>query len=214
MRHFSLFVFASAVIAAGAMPARVDAQTPAPANPLLESKKEGDEKPSAPRRTRVVSPEVAAALSAAAPKFAPPAPKPPPKPEEELVDLRDVDKPKNEIIRLPKYLVRERKPAVLTERAVVTPKGLTEFAMKRYLTETDRVLNRFRIPFLTQTNEARALAMLAEDDRLENMASLKDAATAASMSDAAQGTYILKAAQQTYLRSSDFGWSKSGNGAK
>lgn len=212
MRRFLSLAFASVVIAAAIAPA-ARAQSPRPSSPILEPKKD-EEKPAAPRRTRVISPEVAAALAAAAPQYAPPPPKPVPKPEDELPDARETDKPANGIVRLPKYLVLEKKPAILSERAVHTAKGLTEIAMKRYLTETDRVLNRFRIPFLTMTNEERALAMYAEDERLGNMANLNEAAAAASKSDAAQGTYILKEAQKTFLRSSDFGWAKSGNGAK
>ncbi|MEO5958346.1 MAG: hypothetical protein ABIZ49_13840, partial [Opitutaceae bacterium] len=46
-------------------------------------------------RTRAISPEVAAQLSAAVPKFTPPAPKPALKVEGELPDLREIDKPKN-----------------------------------------------------------------------------------------------------------------------
>jgi hypothetical protein len=204
-------LLACALLAA-AMPAAVRAQTPAPASPspLLAPKKE-EEKTSAPRRTRVISPEVAAALAAASPKYTPPPPKPEPKPEEELPDMRDIDKPANGIIRLKKFEVREARPPIFTERAIHTQKGLTDIAMKRYITETDRVLNRFRIPFLTMTNEARALAMYAEDERLQNMASLDEAAAAAAKSDTAQGTYILKEAQKTFLRSSDFGWAKGGN---
>ncbi|MBL9199609.1 MAG: hypothetical protein JNL39_03840 [Opitutaceae bacterium] len=214
MRRILPFVIAGAVIAAVVQPARLSAQSPAPASPILESKKKEEEKSAAPRRTRVISPEIAAALSAASPKYAPPPPKPPPKPEEELPDARELDKPANGIVRLPKYLVQEKKPVIFSERAIHTQKGLIDIAMKRYITETDKVLNRFRIPFLTMTNEARALAMYAEDERLQNMANLNEAAAAAAKSDPAQGTYILKAAQQTYLRSSDFGWAKSGNGAK
>ncbi|MBL9187431.1 MAG: hypothetical protein JNK23_08145 [Opitutaceae bacterium] len=209
MRRLLPLTFACALMAVPSVPA-ARAQSAPPASPLLQPKKE-DDKPAAPRRSRVISPEVAAALAQASPTFAPPPPKPEPKPEEELPDARDLDKPKNAIVRLPKYLVLEKKPAILTERAVHTQKGLADIAMKRYITETDRVLNRFRIPFLTMTNEARALAMYAEDERLINMASLNEAAAAAAKSDAAQGTYILKEAQQTFLRSSDFGWAKSGN---
>ncbi|MEI6466897.1 MAG: hypothetical protein WCQ89_19380 [Verrucomicrobiota bacterium] len=166
-----------------------------------------------PRRTRAVSNGVAAALAAASPKYTPPVPKPPPpppKPEEELPDLRDVDKPKNGIVRLPKYVVREPKPVIFSERAISTTKGITDIAMKRYLTETDRVLNRFRIPILTMTNEERALAMYAEDERLKNMSDLKDNATAAGMADSNSGSYLKKEAQKTFLRSSDFGWNGGG----
>jgi hypothetical protein len=207
MRRLPLLAFAGALLAV-ALPPVSPAQTPPAASPLLAPKQEAD-KPAAPRRTRVISPEVAAALAAASPTFSSlPPPKPAPKPEEELADARELDKPKNGIVRLDPMIVREQRPAIFSERAIHTKKGLTDIAMKRYLTETDRVLNRFRIPFLTMTNEERALAMYAEDERLQNMSDLREAAAAASKSDAAQGTYILKEAQKTYLRSSDFGWAK------
>jgi hypothetical protein len=207
MRRFPLLAFAGA-LAAAALPSLSPAQTPPATSPLLEPKKDAD-KPAAPRRTRVISPEVAAALAAASPTFGSlPPPAPAPKPEDQP-DARELDKPKNGIVRLDPMIVREQRPAIFSERAIHTKKGLTDIAMKRYLTETDRVLNRFRIPFLTMTNEERALAMYAEDERLQNMANLEETAAAASKSDAAQGTYILKEAQKTYLRSSDFGWAKS-----
>ena len=122
MRRFLSLAFASALIATAISPA-ARAQSPRPASPILESKKD-EEKPAAPRRTRVISPEVAAALAAAAPQYAPPPPKPVPKPEDELPDARETDKPANGIVRLPKYLVLEKKPAILSERAVHTAKGL------------------------------------------------------------------------------------------
>jgi hypothetical protein len=150
---------------------------------------------------------VAAALAAAAPKYTPPPPKPPPKPESELVDMREIDKPKNTIVRLPKYIVQEPKPPVFTERSIHTEKGLTDIAMRRYISDADRALNRWSLPLFGTSKEARAMAMYAEDERLRNMASLEETAIAASKSDAAAGTYIRKEAQKTFLRSSDFGWS-------
>ena len=184
---------------------------------LAETPAEKPTAAAAPKRPRVISPEVAAALAAATPKYTPPAPTPPPPPpkaEEELPDLRDIDKPKNTIVRLPTVIVQEKKPAIFTERAIHTQKGLVDIAMKRYITETDRVLNFLRIPFLTATTEARAMAMYAEDERLKNMSDLRDNGIDAAKTDPATGTYILKEAQQTYLRSSDFGWSRSASGSR
>ncbi len=184
---------------------------------LAETPAEKPTAAAAPKRPRVISPEVAAALAAATPKYTPPAPKPPPPPpkaEEDLPDLRDIDKPKNGIVRLPKFIVQEKKPVIFTERAIHTQKGLVDIAMKRYITETDRVLNFLRIPFLTATTEARAMAMYAEDERLKNMTDLRDNGIDATKTDPATGSYILKEAQQTYLRSSDFGWSRSASGSR
>jgi hypothetical protein len=185
--------------------------TPAPASPVLApaaSAAPAESPPSAaPRRSRAISSEAAAALAAASPKYTPPPPKPPPKPEEELVDLREVDKPKNTIVRLPKYIVQEKKPPIFRERDIYTAKGLTELAMRRYISDADRALNRFKLPLFGIAMETRALAMYAEDERLRQMSDLNDAAINASRSDPAAGSFIRREAQKTFLRSSDFGWS-------
>ncbi|MCF7689921.1 MAG: hypothetical protein K9N01_16640, partial [Cephaloticoccus sp.] len=55
---------------------------------------------SAPKRHRAVSSGVAAALAAGRPKYDPPKPVEK-KPEEDGVDMREIDKPRNQIIRLP-----------------------------------------------------------------------------------------------------------------
>jgi len=180
-------------------------RTPA-ASPLLAPSSAERAPPSETPRRRPISGGVAAALAAASPKYTPPPPKPEPTPELEQIDLRDVDKPKNTIVRLPKFIVQEQKPAVFSERAIHTEKGLTEIAMRRYITDADRALNRFTLPLFGTSKEARALAMYAEDERLKNMGDLQDAANTAGKSDAAAGTYIRREAQKTYLRSSDFGW--------
>jgi hypothetical protein len=180
-----------------------------PTSPVLapSSSEKAPTPPDTPKRARAVSSEVAAALAAMSPKYTPPPPKPEPKPEEEKPDLRDIDKPKNTIVRLNPVYVREPRPAVFTERSIHTEKGLTAIAMRRYISDADRALNRFTLPLFGISSEARALAMYAEDERLKNMADLEADAAAASKSDAAAGTYIRKEAQKTYLRSSDFGWS-------
>jgi hypothetical protein len=197
-----------------ALAASAHAQTAAPAapapSPVLSAPAAESPAPSAPRRNRAISGDVAAALAAATPKYTPPPPKPPPKPEEELVDMREVDKPKNTIVRLPKYIVQEKKPAVFRERDVHTQKGLTEIAMRRYISEADRAMNRWTLPLFGISAEARALAMYAEDERLRNMSDLDDAATNASKSNAAAGSYIRKETDKTFLRSSDFGWNGGG----
>jgi hypothetical protein len=161
----------------------------------------------APRRSRAISGDVAAALAAAAPKYTPPPPKPEPKPESELVDMREIDKPKNSIVRLPKYVVTEPKPVILSERAVHTEKGLTDIAMRRYISDMDRALNRWTLPLFGTSKESRALAMYAEDERLKNMSDLRDAADNAAKSDPSAGSYIRRSSQETYLRKPDFGWS-------
>lgn len=200
-----------ALFAAGLAPVAPAQTAPAAApgtSPVLNPAPAAEpaQAPAPRKRTRAISPELAAQLAASVPKYQPPPPKPPPKPEEEQVDMREIDKPKNTIIRLPKYVVQEPKSPVFSERAISTQKGLAAIAMRRYISEADRALNRYTLPLFGISAEARALAMYAEDERLQNMTDLNDAARNASKSDAAAGTYIRREAEKTYLRSSDFGW--------
>ena len=203
-RRVTVTVAAAALLPLGLAQTAV---TPATSPVVAPAPAEKAPPPGAPKRTRVISSEVAAALAAASPKYTPPPPKPEPKPEAEQPDLREIDKPKNTIVRLPKVIVQEPRPVILSERAVHTEKGLTDIAMRRYISDVDRALNRFTLPLFGTSAEARAMAMYAEDERLKNMSELDDAANNASKSDAAAGTYIRREAQKTYLRTSDFGWS-------
>ncbi len=155
-----------------------------------------------PKKDRPISTGVASALAASMPKYNPP---PKPKPVDDDVDLRDVDKPRNGIIRLPKYTVQEKKPPVFRERDIFTKGGLNEVARNRYLTATDRILNGVTLPLFGTSQEARAMAMYAEDERLNNMSDLKDTAKDISRTNAADGAYIKRVTDQTYMRDSGFG---------
>jgi hypothetical protein len=120
--------------------------------------------PAAPRPGRGISRASAAALSAGI-TYAPPPPKPV---EDENVDLRDIDKPKNEIVRLPTYHVTARKPPVFTDRSLYTRDNLEKLAISRYLGKFDtNFLNRWMLPWLS--NEARAMQMYHDEERLQNM---------------------------------------------
>lgn len=159
--------------------------------------------PSAPKKERPISSGVASALAASMPKYNPP---PKPNPNDEDVDLRDIDKPRNGIIRLPKYTVQEKKPPVFRERDIFTRSGLADLAKSRYLTATDRMLNRVTLPLFGTSSEARAMAMYAEDERLNNMSDLKETARDVGYLDAAEGAYIKRVTDQTYMRDSGFGY--------
>lgn len=174
---------------------------------------EGDKQAPEPKAPAKVSPKAksvsegtAAMLAAGLPTYDPPKP-PPQVPEDTLVDLRDVDKPKNGIIRLPKYVVRPPKVPIFREQDIYTPKGLADLAVKRYLSELDAgVLNRFVIPLFGTSNETRALEQYREDQRLANMADLKDTADSARRGgDVAESEYLKRESQETYVRSFDWG---------
>ena len=208
-----LSVLAGSSLPAQTVPNPIVAPGPASVTPAAGAAVEP--LPSAkPRVVHSVSPDVAAQLAASRPKFTTIAPPPPPKPEEETPDLRETDKPKNTIVRLPKYVVQEPRPPVFRERDIHTKEGLANLAMRRYLTETDRALNRFRLPLFSPmstnggsgSNEDRAMAMYYEDERLRNMAEIADNTNMVMKSDSAAGAKVKGAAQQTFMRWSDIGW--------
>jgi len=165
--------------------------------------------PGAPRRHRVISSDIAAQLSAATPKYTPPPPKPAVT-EEEEPDLRDIDKPKNGIIRLPKYVVHEKPPPMLTERAVYTKSGLSDLAKKRYLTEGYRALNRFTLPLFGVSAETQAMMLYEEDERLQNISALTEDARMVSASDKAAGLYIKRQVDEAFMHAPDFDWKPIG----
>ena len=128
----------------------------------------------APERPRPFSPGIAAKLAEQMPKFVPPQPAaaspadataaaPPP-------DLRELDQPKNTIVRLPSYLVQDEKPPVFKERHLLTPKGRLALGFKLY-----PGLRFGSLPFFG--NDGWALAMLKEDHRLERQAEMTDLVT-------------------------------------
>jgi hypothetical protein len=157
-----------------------------------------------PKKERAVSPGVASALAASMPKYNPP---PKPDPADENVDLRDIDKPRNGIIRLPKYTVQEKKPPVFRERDIFTPGGLEDLARQRYLSATHRMLNRMTLPISFSSNpESLAMAMYREDERLNNMSELKDNARDIGQLDPKDGAYIKRVTDETYMRNSGFGY--------
>jgi hypothetical protein len=144
--------------------------------------------------TRSVSAGVAAALAEGLPKYSPPTPTP--TPEAEPKDLRDIDKPKNEIKRLPSYVVRESRPPIFRERDVNTTAGQIDLSFKSH-----PGLNFGNIFGL---NSGPAYDMYLDDQRLENIKELTDIAHAMSRGgDAAEGTYILQQTQNTYMRTDD-----------
>jgi hypothetical protein len=156
--------------------------------------------------TRSVSPGIAAALSAGLPKFSPPTPSPTPTPE--VKDMADIDKPKNGIIRLPTYVVRDSRPPIFRTRDLYTSDTLLELTMKKHpglLFGNFMGLNAAAIP------GSPAYRMLLDDQRQDGMADLFDTAHAmAQGGDHAEGEYILQQSQSMYMRGSDWDWSGSG----
>ena len=145
----------------------------------------------ASKRERVISPRVAEILTAAAPKYEPPVSTPTgsetgtvaQSPASRVrLERSDASVPANTIIRLPEYVVTERKPRPLPKyEEVISRRELEKLAMLEFLGPEDGFdrgfLNLFtvaglwkKIPVLGQiplagfmTNEERAMAMYRAD---------------------------------------------------
>lgn len=169
-------------------------------SPVLEPAKPAPaDNPAQPKHDRVMSDQVASTLADGMPKYNPPPKLPEPKPEDETADLRETDKPKNKIIRLQKFIVKEPKPPVFRDRDLESKSGLTDRGLKSN--------PGLHIGNLGGLNRPIALLMYEEEERLGNMADLrKDAKDAKNSGDTTAADYILKENNRANYRPSDFGW--------
>ncbi|MGC4075088.1 MAG: hypothetical protein QM760_21820 [Nibricoccus sp.] len=145
--HCSLFL-ASCVLTSA-----VFAQTPAPApsEPAPSETK---------KKSRMLSPEASSALLAGY-SYQPPKPV---EPVDDEIDQRDVDKPRNEIIRLPKYMVEAERPPVFADRNLYTTQNFSKLLIQRYLGKGG--LNKYQ---LGKEGQIYAAQMYWDDERLKNM---------------------------------------------
>ena len=169
--------------------------SPAPAEPSPTTPPAAAAPSTTAARDRPISNRLAASIAEAMPTYSPPPPTPEPSPDD------NADQPRNRIIRLPQVVVEGERPPVFTEREVYTSRGLAEVAMRRYLSELDRgVLNRFTIPFLGATNEARALAQYAENERLRQMSAANDQISFLRQTNPAEAARFQEIARDTFIR--------------
>lgn len=157
--------------------------------------------PAPAARPRAISPETAAKLSANAPKFNPP--KPNEGQAEELPDLREIDRPRNGIIRLPQVMVQEQKIPFLNDRDLLTLSARLELAYKR---NPGLHLGSLK----SASNDRVALGTLEEIRRLERMSEMSEIIGLYQFSDPKTGAALKTQANTVFLRSSE--WVEGGNG--
>ena len=192
-------LFTLALVPVGRAQTATPPVDPAAPSPIMAASKPAPVAPSAPKHDRVMSDEIASTLSTGMPKYNPPPKLPEPKPEEEPTDLRETDKPKNKIIRLQKFVVKEPKPPVFRDRDLESKSGLTERGMK---SNPGLGIGNFG-----GLNRPTALLMYEEQERLKNMSDLsKDSRDARNSGDTAAADNISKENNRANYRPSDFGW--------
>lgn len=213
VRHAFPLVFATAMSVTGiaadpaattAGTARTSGDTPAtaaerPAMVATRATPNTAAEPNQAHRPRAVSPATAAQLAAAVAKLEPPPPSavatPPANP---AIDLREVDRPRNTIIRLPSYLVREEKAVFLSEREVQTPRARLQLALKKH---PGLRLGSFWI----FRNDGIALAMLAEEERLEQKQHFEELVQLMHFSDPGIKATAKQGVEHAFMREADFG---------
>jgi len=109
------------------------------------------------------------------------------------------------IVRLPDYVVHAPRPRTIPEKEIMSRRATVEFAERRYISTLDHVLNDHPIPLVASTVQSRALAMLAEDERLQDMADLNRAARNSSVISRTSGTDLKRLADETFMRRSEAG---------
>ncbi len=166
-----------------------------------------------PDRARAVSPATADLLKAALPKIA--AVKPAEqKSEANSPDLRETDKPRNGIIRLPKFIVRDRKPPVFTDRELLGEGAFGEKLARRYYPEWYLAFNRLArftpLALYLPSAEASALARFYDEERLRKMDEFADLTNMVMRSNPAAGAKVKDLTREAFMRQSDIGWQGGG----
>ena len=188
-----------AFLALSALPLALPAQNTAPGALATTSAPSDVERPvTPPKKDRAISKDLSSALSAGY-KYNPP---PPPKPESEDVDLRDIDKPRNGIIRLPKYVVEGTRPPVFNNRNLYSKEMLRRLAYQKYISSFGRnVLNRYRLPIIGGGAEAYAMMQYEAEERKQNMAEMDDKISMYRVSgDNAEADKLKDDSQRTFMR--------------
>lgn len=148
-------------------------------------------------RARAVSPQVASRLRNATPKFVPAlAVKTP----DDAPAAAEAEASRATIIRLPPFLVRERKQVMPKPREMLTVTGRLALARKKHPGL------HFTVPILNLLNtDGIALAMLAEEERLEAMRDLAEMVNFTRLTDPAMAEKMERAGVDAFARPRDFG---------
>lgn len=149
-----------------------------------------------------LSSDTAAKLAALAPKFTPPPetpaePRPPARVPAETKTTDDSDKPRNQIIRLPSYLVQDYRISNYKERYILTPQAKIDLQFKK--------LPGLHIGNLFGLNQGIAAFMLWEEERLERMREMQDLAGLMSYGPPDEFKKVKREVQKAFIREPDFG---------
>jgi hypothetical protein len=161
-------------------------------SPLIPSSSTPVPAPTRPATAHFVSPETAARLSIGAPKYVTPTAA---KATTSTLDLRQTDHPRNAIIRLPNYIVRDPKAPVYSEDQFPTPEAKLQRTYARH-----RGLGIGSIGILK--NDLAARQIQEDDERVERRGQTVDLLGLLPVdSDPAVGRSVRDQVRDTFMNS-------------
>jgi len=113
------------------------------------------------------------------------------------------EKPRNGIVRLPNYEVKEDRPPVFTKQQLDTAKGLRADAVKKYISSAQEALNFARLPSWLggMSNEDIAMDMYHDQLRLDTRRDLlHEASQLQAAGDSDSANELRQQSQDLYLR--------------
>jgi hypothetical protein len=188
----SRFPFASVLVFAALLHAAHAADAPANSRPADETNSAASP---AGARERPVSAATAERLATVAPRFAAPESTAAPAPE-----VVEPDKPRNTIVRLPRYIVDEPKVRVPQDYAVLTERGRLDLAFRRHPGLNFGPLSILNAPI--------GLAMVEEEQRLDRLAKIAELSVFLGFSGTPLNGDVRRLIQQSFVRSD--GWILAG----
>jgi hypothetical protein len=152
-------------------------------------------------RAHILSPEIVQAVIQKLPKYAPPTPAKtaPERPADEGKDSS------HDVLHLPKLTVKERPPRRPSDFELLTPKGRLELVLKKY--------PGLRIGNFFGMNNGIALAMQAEERKLEEKAALTDTVRRSTTDNSPESKKLMRLINDAF-RGPNNDWATSGGPMK
>ncbi|MGA2446169.1 MAG: hypothetical protein ABSG50_12155 [Opitutaceae bacterium] len=150
-------------------------------------------KPVVPKPRPRLSPQLTAELSTQLPVWSPP--------PAEKVNQTPPPPPDPDVVQMAPVIVKDNRLPRIDEKEWLTPKALDAMLVKEYLTPFDReFLNRFTLPIIGISKEARARMMYEEDKRLDDLKWINDQIDQLKKLDPEAAKELTKVRNDTFTR--------------
>ncbi|MFA5058343.1 MAG: hypothetical protein WC485_09540, partial [Opitutaceae bacterium] len=146
----------------------------------------------APKPRPRLSPEITGLISSSVPVWKAPPPEPAEKAPPPPADP--------DTVKMAPVIVNSNKLPRVDEKEWLTPKAQDDVLMKEYLSDFDRVLNHYTLPFIGISKEARARMMYTEDKRLQDLKWINDQIDQSMLTDPAAAKELKEVRDSTFTR--------------